>query len=69
MDVPPMAGTSINLLSLPQAEKWERLKPEIIELYIDERKRLSEVIDEIRRRYGFTAPCGSFLILHVSLHK
>jgi hypothetical protein len=39
--------------SVSLSEKWERLKPHIKRLYIDENRPLSEVIITMKREYNF----------------
>jgi hypothetical protein len=41
--------------ALPLAEKWERLKPVIEKLYVDEGHKQDKVIDILREQYGFDA--------------
>jgi hypothetical protein len=40
---------------LPWAEKWQRLKPIISSLYIDQGRKLDDVIEILRIQYGFDA--------------
>ena len=40
---------------MPFAKKWEVLKPVIRQLYVDENQKLSDLIDFMRREYGFVA--------------
>ncbi|KAI9807444.1 MAG: hypothetical protein M1833_000189 [Piccolia ochrophora] len=53
VNVPAAPFTFMPRLSL--AERWEELKPTISRLYVDENRKLSEVIDIINSQYGFDA--------------
>ncbi|KAL9105464.1 MAG: hypothetical protein Q9227_009373 [Pyrenula ochraceoflavens] len=67
MDIQSSTGSK-GFLSLPLAEKWEYLRPEITRLYIDDRKKLPEVMNEIRQHHpspnfaNATTPEGIFSI-------
>lgn len=43
------------LHSLPYDQKWGLLKQQIEQLYIDDGRKLSDLIDEIERRWNFKA--------------
>jgi len=42
--------------SLP--EKWKPLKAIVSRLYVDENRKLEEVMDVVRKQYGFDARSG-----------
>lgn len=48
-------GPPNRLPDVPFYEKWELLKPTIERLYIDESRKLSDVISAVKAQYGFDA--------------
>ena len=47
--------TPAALVGIPYHEKWEVLKPVIKRLYIEENRKLNDIISSIRNQYGFHA--------------
>jgi Clr5 domain len=43
------------MTKLPLAEKWNRLQPIVTRLYVDENRKLEEVIEMVRKHHGFDA--------------
>ena len=43
------------LHSTPHDQKWQLLRPQIEQLYIEEGRQLCDVIDEIDQRWNFKA--------------
>lgn len=40
---------------VPFQERWERLKPIITQLYVNENKKLAEVVAKMKEEHGFDA--------------
>jgi hypothetical protein len=40
---------------LPYDDKWEHLKPIIADLYLDQKRPLSEIVSYMKKTYGFHA--------------
>ena len=49
------AEAPLDLSGVPFAKKWEKLKPYIRQLYIDQHMELNELINEMKRRCSFDA--------------
>lgn len=48
-------GAPRSLLDVPFNERWELLKPTIERLYIDEKRKLPDVMKILKDQYGFDA--------------
>jgi Clr5 domain len=40
---------------VPFSERWELLKPDLARLYLDENRKLSEIIEIMKSQFGFDA--------------
>jgi hypothetical protein len=55
MDLTVFAAPYSFMPHLPLPERWEQLKPVISRLYVDENRKLPDIIEIVRARYGFDA--------------
>jgi hypothetical protein len=44
-----------SLLDVPFPERWEHLKPLITQLYIDDNRKLPDIVQTLKDEYGFDA--------------
>jgi hypothetical protein len=55
MDSSPASAPPQLPSDAPFTEKWELLKPYLERLYLDEKRKLPEVVQIIKTQYGFDA--------------
>ncbi|KAG8532977.1 uncharacterized protein KY384_001759 [Bacidia gigantensis] len=55
MDLADQGNIAASLLNVPFGQRWELLRPVIERLYVEEGRKLPEILTRVKDQYGFSA--------------